>query len=226
VRARIPLDIDLEDKLIYGLTPLRFGYVLVGGLGAMAVWAGGRPPVWPRLVVCLLLVCVGAAAGWVRRGGRHLDGWLGDIAVYLLRNYRIHVDLGKLQRRQRPGARISVTGAAPGVGATTITSLLARSPELDGIEVLEAASAANIEILVALPDTRLDRLRTVAARLRRSPRLLLVVNRAPAGRQWLELAAMVRADRVFEVLEASEVGTVTALPGLVELSRELAGRPP
>jgi len=40
VPARIPLDIDLEDRLVYGLSPQRFGYAAVALLAAMAAWRG------------------------------------------------------------------------------------------------------------------------------------------------------------------------------------------
>ena len=36
--TRVPLDVDLEDRLIYGLSPQRFGYAAVALLAAMAVW--------------------------------------------------------------------------------------------------------------------------------------------------------------------------------------------
>ena len=29
MRAHVPQDVDLEDKLIYGLTPVRFGYLVI-----------------------------------------------------------------------------------------------------------------------------------------------------------------------------------------------------
>ena len=33
--ARVPLDVDLEDKLIYGLTPMRLAYLVVSLLAGL-----------------------------------------------------------------------------------------------------------------------------------------------------------------------------------------------
>src|SRR2546430_14515761 len=37
--TRIPLDVDLEDRLVFGLTPIRLGYMVLSGLGGLAVWS-------------------------------------------------------------------------------------------------------------------------------------------------------------------------------------------
>jgi hypothetical protein len=96
--VRAPLDVDLEDRLVFGLTPLRFGYMALTGLSAMAVW-GQRWVAAPlRLVACLPVLLLGAALGWGRWRGRGSDRWLLDLTVYLLANYSL--DLG---------------GSAPGV---------------------------------------------------------------------------------------------------------------
>ena len=86
------MDVDLEDQLIYGLSPMRFGYVAIAVLGAMVAWAGGRPPVIPRVALALLLLAVGAAAGWVTFRARHLDDWALDLARWVLGNHRIRVE--------------------------------------------------------------------------------------------------------------------------------------
>src|SRR5438874_90854 len=46
MRARVPLDVDLEDRLLYGLTPVRLAYVVLAGLAVIAVGElgfGGAP---------------------------------------------------------------------------------------------------------------------------------------------------------------------------------------
>ena len=43
MRARIPAGIDLEDRLLYGLSPARLGYVTA--IGVLAIWCW-RPPVF------------------------------------------------------------------------------------------------------------------------------------------------------------------------------------
>ena len=92
MKVRVPIDVDLEDKLIYGLSPTRFGYVALSVLAAMVAWAGGRPPLVPRLAAALLLLLVGAGAGWVTFRGRHLDDWAVDVGRYLIGNHRVRLE--------------------------------------------------------------------------------------------------------------------------------------
>ena len=40
MRARVPLDVDLEDRIVYGLTPIRLAYVVVAGLCAPQLGRG------------------------------------------------------------------------------------------------------------------------------------------------------------------------------------------
>jgi hypothetical protein len=84
--ARVPQDVDLEDKLIYGLSPLRFGYLVMAVLGAVGLWRVAALPVWLRAIVCLLLTGGGAALAWGRWHGRPVDRWLVDAAVFVRRN--------------------------------------------------------------------------------------------------------------------------------------------
>ncbi|TMC12365.1 MAG: hypothetical protein E6J29_08835 [Chloroflexi bacterium] len=101
MRARIPAGIDLEDRLLYGLSPARLGYVTA--IGVLAIWCW-RQPVWLplRVVPALLLVGAAIAVGWMRRDGRHLDAWAEDVVRYLLRNYRL-VLIAPPPRRPRTG---------------------------------------------------------------------------------------------------------------------------
>lgn len=88
MKARIPIDVDLEDRLIYGLTPLRLAYVALAGLAALAAYRAAVPlPV--RLPVCVLLLALAAAAGWAKYDGRHADRWIIDAARYVAGNYRL-----------------------------------------------------------------------------------------------------------------------------------------
>lgn len=89
VAARVPLDVDLEDKLLYGLTPMRLGYVVVGLLAAFCIWSGRLGPGAFRGAMAMLPAAVGAFAAWGRWRGRAVDGWLVDAATFLLANYRI-----------------------------------------------------------------------------------------------------------------------------------------
>jgi len=97
MRARVPQDVDLEDKLVYGLSPLRFGYLVVTALGALSLWRLEAVPAGLRLLPCFMLGAGGALLAWGRWRGRPLDGWLLDLIVFARRNYR----LGLSWRRQR-----------------------------------------------------------------------------------------------------------------------------
>ena len=96
MRARVPQDVDLEDKLIYGLTPIRFGYLVIAGLVAISVWNLKFLPTAARLVPCLLSAGTGVLLAWGQWQGRPVDRFLADALVFILRNYR--VQLGKRGR--------------------------------------------------------------------------------------------------------------------------------
>lgn len=83
------MDVDLEDRLVFGLTPQRFGYVTVAALAAMASWhalpfVGG--------VLAVLCLAVGAALGWLRWRGRGLDHWVVAGALWVVRTRKVEVD--------------------------------------------------------------------------------------------------------------------------------------
>ena len=94
--ARIPLDIDLEDRLVYGLSPQRFGYAAVALLAAMAAWRG--LPGLVGQVLAGLTALAGAALAWGRLGGRGFDAWVLAIVRYALRTYRLELDRRPMER--------------------------------------------------------------------------------------------------------------------------------
>ena len=107
--ARIPLDVDLEDRLVYGLSPQRFGYAALALLTAMAAWRG--LPGLAGQVLAALTALTGAAFTWGRLGGRGFDAWLLAIVRYGVRTYRLELDRRPLDglavrlwrlRRRRP----------------------------------------------------------------------------------------------------------------------------
>jgi hypothetical protein len=89
MRARVPLDVDLEDRIVYGLTPLRLAYAVLAGLGAMAVWSFETIPAAARGLLALVLLIAGALLAYGRRRGRPLDGWLIDVALFLWSTRRL-----------------------------------------------------------------------------------------------------------------------------------------
>ncbi|HYL08191.1 MAG TPA: hypothetical protein VEU76_06555, partial [Candidatus Udaeobacter sp.] len=89
VAARVPLDVDLEDKLLYGLTPMRLGYLIVGLLAAFSIWSAHWGPGVLRGAIATILGAVGVVAAWGRWRGRALDGWAVDLVTFVLANFRV-----------------------------------------------------------------------------------------------------------------------------------------
>jgi hypothetical protein len=87
--ARVPLDVDLEDRLVYGLTPMRLAYMAVALVSGFALWSSHWAPDLLRGASTGVVILVGAAAAWGRWRGRAADHWAADISVFLLRNYRV-----------------------------------------------------------------------------------------------------------------------------------------
>jgi hypothetical protein len=139
LRARAPLDLDLEDHLIFGLTPVRFGYLAIGALAAYAL--GGHTPGALGLPLALLLLGIAAAFAWLRWHGRPLDAWLLDVAIHARRNLEVEVDPVLLRRIRAPLRRslplrtIAVSGSAPHAGATTVAVELGAALAMKGRRV-------------------------------------------------------------------------------------------
>ena len=88
MRARVPLDVDLEDRLLYGLTPIRLAYMVLAILGAMAVWSCEWPAPARGFAAALVLI-IGAVLAWGRWRGRPADAWLTDFAVFAVSTRRL-----------------------------------------------------------------------------------------------------------------------------------------
>ena len=98
--ARIPLDVDMEDKLLYGLTPTRLAYLVVGLLAGFSTWSTHWAPAPARASVGAAIALVGACAAWGRWRGRAVDGWLADMVHFCLATYRIRWRKPMLRRRR------------------------------------------------------------------------------------------------------------------------------
>ena len=135
MRARVPQDVDLEDKLVYGLSPARLGYLVTSLLAALAVWSSDWAADAVRLAAALVTAAAGAALAWGRWRERPLDGWAGDALLYVGRNFALtyqpgwHRRPGDRQKAARPGSRglaaqlsrqVIVSGSGPGEDATTV----------------------------------------------------------------------------------------------------------
>jgi hypothetical protein len=104
--ARVPLDVDLEDKVLYGLTPMRLAYLVVSLLGGFALWQSQWSLTAVRAIACFALIGIGAAVAWGRWRARAADQWLSDIAIFLVRRHRFEWGGWKHSRR-REGATSS-----------------------------------------------------------------------------------------------------------------------
>ncbi|HEV2953346.1 MAG TPA: PrgI family protein [Candidatus Dormibacteraeota bacterium] len=89
--ARVPQDVDLEDRLIFGLSPHRLLYLLGFGGLALAVMPRTSGADLLNLPICLGLAAVASLAAWGRRDGRPIDLWLADLSRYLVANYRLEI---------------------------------------------------------------------------------------------------------------------------------------
>ncbi|HEV2029414.1 MAG TPA: hypothetical protein VGS16_12925 [Candidatus Dormibacteraeota bacterium] len=83
--ARVPLDVDLEDRLVYGLTPTRLAYVVISLLGGFALWSSDWAPAVIRASAALMVIGIGAAMSWGRWRGTPADVWVVDLALFTAR---------------------------------------------------------------------------------------------------------------------------------------------
>ncbi len=130
VGARVPLDVDLEDKLVYGLTPMRMAYAVVALLMGLALWSERWAPAPVRGAACVFVVGVGATVAWGRWRGRAVDRWLTDMAIFVTRSYRVTwnprwVRALRRTRERTPPVAILVVGREARAGATTVAVELA-----------------------------------------------------------------------------------------------------
>jgi hypothetical protein len=106
--VRAPQDVDLEDKLIYGLSPLRFAYLVVAALTCLCTWRLETLPAALRLPMCLAVIAAGAGLAWGRWRGQPSDRCLLDAVLFARRNY--HVRMGRISLRpRRPGHSVSLS---------------------------------------------------------------------------------------------------------------------
>ena len=87
--ARVLLDVDLEDHVLYGLTPMRLAYLVVTLLAGFSVWSSGWSIQPVRAVACIAVIGLGMAMAWGRWRARPADLWLADFAIFATRRVRI-----------------------------------------------------------------------------------------------------------------------------------------
>ena len=117
---RVPLDVDLEDRLIYGLTPTRLAYLVVAMVSGFAVWSSPWAPAAVRALAALLIIGLGAVASWGRWRGRAADLWLVDIALFSIRTRQVTWNTSWLRfPRRKTSRKPSPTRAAENLPALT-----------------------------------------------------------------------------------------------------------
>lgn len=88
--ARVPQDVDLEDRLVFNLTAIQFGYLVIGALAAAITWKVQWAPSPARLLAAAPLLLCGVALAWGRWHGRPVDAWAGDALLFVRHNVRLH----------------------------------------------------------------------------------------------------------------------------------------
>lgn len=109
MRTSVPHDVDLEDRLVFGLTPIRFGYLVIGVLGAMSLWGQRWLPVPVRVPPCLVIAALAVALAWGRWKGRPLDRLALDVVIFCRRNYRLQL----IRPQPRPAGAPALPAEAP-----------------------------------------------------------------------------------------------------------------
>jgi len=125
MHAKAPLDVDLEDKLLYGLTPIRLAYLVVALLTAFAIWSSPWAPPAMRLVLALTVVVLGAAGAWGRWKGRAADAWVADISIFVVKTYRVSWEGRRPSGLRRRPSRTQPTLRPQKVNATVLLLSLA-----------------------------------------------------------------------------------------------------
>ena len=103
--ARVPLDVDLEDRLLYGLTPMRLAYAVGALLAAFALWSSPWSPPALRAVASSLVIGVGAIISWGRWRGAPADRWVVEFLQFVARTRRLIWTGPDLQLRGRLSLR-------------------------------------------------------------------------------------------------------------------------
>jgi hypothetical protein len=80
----VPTHLNVEDKVLFGLTVRQFLYVLVGSSATYTMWDQSASLGIAALRVCLAVVCVGTTLAFalLRPADRPLEEWLAAALVF------------------------------------------------------------------------------------------------------------------------------------------------
>ena len=105
VQHEVPTHLNVEDKVLFGLTVRQFLYLLVGSSASYAVWQQmlyAGDPIRTGLVATCILVTLAFAL--VRPAGRALEEWLVAALLYAVSPRRSTWQAAEpLPRDWRPG---------------------------------------------------------------------------------------------------------------------------
>lgn len=104
--ARVPQDVDLDDRLLFGLTATRFGELGVAVLAAFAAWRI-VPAVGPA--IAFVALAVGVVLGWGRWRGRPADHWAVVFVLFAIRTRRVEVRTELVKRLRTAAGRRRLT---------------------------------------------------------------------------------------------------------------------
>ncbi len=74
IRAELLVELQIQDSIVAGRSPLELAYLLVGGAAGWTVFQIHAPLVM-RTVLALALAATGATFAFVRLGGQDLTTW-------------------------------------------------------------------------------------------------------------------------------------------------------
>ncbi|MBV9547377.1 MAG: PrgI family protein [Chloroflexi bacterium] len=82
----VPTHLDVEDRVLFGLTVRQFLYLLVGSSAGYGLWDQLGDTPWLARVGCVgVILMTTLAFALLRLGGRPLEEWLAAGLVYLAR---------------------------------------------------------------------------------------------------------------------------------------------
>jgi hypothetical protein len=81
IRAELLVELQIQDSIIAGRSPLELGYLLVGGAAGWTVFQIPGP-LLVRTVAAVAFVGSGAAFAFVRLGGQDLTTWCFAVLRY------------------------------------------------------------------------------------------------------------------------------------------------
>jgi hypothetical protein len=84
IRHEVPTHLNVEDRVLFGLTVRQLLYLLVGSSASYALWEQLSASALPIRIACTA-VCVGVTLAFalLRLGGRPLEEWLVALLVFL-----------------------------------------------------------------------------------------------------------------------------------------------